>query len=525
MTRAAVRRKTSFFVSVVMVTLMTATISRTNTLGSNIPLALVRAFTKQSLSIQITSRVQSRTYSPKTFPPTTLNVHCAPLLPREGAQFYARKTTATLKASNIEEYEDEIDANGSSSSLDNNIIAGDSQTTAAAATKSASTEADTPFEKLFQSTLQRAYSTTATLGNIKDSIDFDATPDDPQDNSRTNRNSVNVSAAMNSILDATVVERTTEDSIAPNREEDKEAIASTVNSVLDATIVNIQDKYSRRTETKKQRQTQEHHSKKNDSSSRYEFPFATSYKSHPALNNVALAHALWASVVRPNADTIIDATCGNGNDSIVLAEILFKNENNDDTPSELLCLDVQLLACKRTTEALREVLPPSIRVIGPEAEDDSGSNKVVRVLNASHERLPRPANPVGLIVYNLGWLPGTDNSDGKDCVTTMETTIASMVDAIGLFRVGGMLSVITYPQTGPDEDTAVRLFFTCLGLLSSRTRTWQEEIEDFSGPAAVATVVKSAMEVVPKNQTWRVSQHDKLGMDRPPVLFTATRIK
>jgi len=388
---------------------------------------------------------------------------------------------------------------------------------------SVSTDASTPFVNLFQSTLQRAYSTRATLQAIKEKENLVGST-----NGSEKSNTVDPSDAVDSILDATIVFEEN------GRGSSQDRIATAVNAVVDATIASTtQEKYARKTNTQKQRQTQEHHSKKTGDSSRYEFPFTTSYKSHPALNNVALAHALWASVVRPNADTIIDATCGNGNDSIVLAEILFGNDDNnhnndsDDTPCELLCMDVQPLACERTTEALREVLPPSIRVMGPQDDDENENvnNKVVRVLNASHETLPRPfSSPVGLIVYNLGWLPG--QSDGKDCVTTMETTVASMVDALQVLRVGGMLSVITYPQTGPEEDAAVKLLLTCVALLSSRTRTWQEEIQNYTGPAAVAQIVQTAMEQkIQHDQTWRVSQHDKLGMDRPPVLFTATRIK
>ena len=422
--------------------------------------------------------------------------------------------------------------------INNEEEEGDEDTTAV--TISTSTGATTaPFEKLFQSTLQRAYSTTAALGSIKNSSSNDGTQ-------TTTDKSIDVSTAVNSIMDTTIVETTTTTSASASATDEnsntKENTASTVDSLLDTTIAAIVSKkvYSKRTKTKKQRQAQEHHSKKDVSSGRYEFPFATSYRSHPALNNVALAHALWTSVVRPNTDCVIDATCGNGNDSIVLAEILLANESEKAASTcELLCVDVQELACERTTSALREVLPPSVIVIGPNDENKNKSrgtnesNKLVRVLNESHERLPRPNDEasVGLIVYNLGWLPGSnqENFNGKECVTTMETTLSSLVDATSLLRVGGMLSVVTYPQTGPDEDATVKLFVTCLALLSSRTRTWQQELEKFSvkNNKAIAEMVTSAMEsvVARGDQTWRVSQHDKLGMDRPPVLFTATRIK
>ncbi|VEU44439.1 unnamed protein product [Pseudo-nitzschia multistriata] len=305
-------------------------------------------------------------------------------------------------------------------------------------------------------------------------------------------------------------------------------------------------RYSNTTDTSKQRQqSYPHHARKGGSKTarRYEFPFATAYKNHPALNNVALAHALWASVIRPGVDSAIDATCGNGNDSVVLAEILFgANAGGNDGDagtgrSELLCLDVQELACQRTREALREALPASVRVLGAgEQTAMGGSGNLVRVLEASHETLPRPSDPssVGLVVYNLGWLPGGDTG-GKGTVTQAGTTLASMVDAVSLLRVGGMLSAITYPTTSPGEAEAVRLFVTCLALLSSKTRSWEEEVAAFGDDrnreqgegVAIKDLVASCMERVVASGpgTWRVSQHDKLGMESPPVLFTATRIK
>jgi hypothetical protein len=354
--------------------------------------------------------------------------------------------------------------------------------------------------------------------------------------------------------------------------------------------------------------------------------FTNSYKSHPAISNVALAQSLWASIIRPDVDTVIDATCGNGYDSIVIAKLLFQNHiiatvdedhppnNNNETKhdhplsststaiisSQLLCLDVQEEACTNTRTSLQSILPPYIM------------DHHVNVIQTSHERLPRPTSTlsVGLVVYNLGWLPNNndvngnhhlkkwkDDDDGatsppspttkamsssplpsssssslnsKSCITTTETTIKSMTDAILLLRVGGMLSAVTYPRTNPQEADAVLLLVTCLGLLSSKTQTWEEEIENFiilgrrkdiddddnivistssssedndndnettattttttTTTMIIAQHVKRAMERIvlggPSiNQTWRVSKHEKLGMDRAPILLTATRIK
>jgi hypothetical protein len=264
----------------------------------------------------------------------------------------------------------------------------------------------------------------------------------------------------------------------------------------------------------------------------YTFPFATRYKYHPAISNVALAQALWSTVVRPNVDTVIDATCGNGYDSVAIAKLLFQktntNSNDEQCYAQLICLDVQREACENTRRTLKETL----------SHQEDGSidyyNDHVQVLHASHEVLPRPKNDtsVGLVVYNLGWLP---NHTEKGCVTTMETTIASVTDAVLTIRVGGMISIVTYPKTGPDEDCAVRLFVTCLALLSSNVRSWQDHLREETdnnnnGPGNLEIIrrVEEAMGRVVQyapGATWRVSKHDKLGMEQAPILFTATRIK
>jgi hypothetical protein len=293
----------------------------------------------------------------------------------------------------------------------------------------------------------------------------------------------------------------------------------------------------------------------------FEFPFASRYKHHPALNNVALAHTLWASILRPNVDTAIDATCGNGHDSVKIAELLFRphhhqnkndhDQNNDKGScscyAQLVCLDIQQQACDNTKQALTDYL------LSRHERSYYYHHNCVQVIQTSHHVLPRPDNitSVGLVVYNLGWLPankvsqGSSNhlhDHGKDCITTMETTVASLADAALLLRVGGMISVITYPATNRQEDVAVRLFLECLALLSSNTRTWSEAVaslvsssasssSDFDHPTllSIASHVNQAMERVlqsgPLHPTWRVSQHEKLGMDMAPILITATRIK
>ena len=248
------------------------------------------------------------------------------------------------------------------------------------------------------------------------------------------------------------------------------------------------------------------------------------YHGNPAITNIALAQALWSTILIPNVDSAIDATCGNGNDSIVLAKKLFGDDGGgayEENQSQLMCLDIQKEACQNTTQALTDA------GYGGLIEEER-----IQVLQQSHAPLPSlptsTSSVVGLVVYNLGWLPKSD----KKYITKLESTLESIVDAMLLIRKFGMVSVITYPKTNSQEDVAVRLLLECAALLSSKITKWdtdflmndcnddEEEIKQL--------VHKSMIRLIDEGhhkQTWRVSQHTKLGMDRAPILITATRIK
>jgi hypothetical protein len=242
------------------------------------------------------------------------------------------------------------------------------------------------------------------------------------------------------------------------------------------------------------------------------------YNGNPAITNTALAHSLWSTVLRPNIDSAIDATCGNGHDSVALAKMLFNDGSpQEDCSSQLLCIDIQQDACANTTAALTQAF-------------DADILERVQVLQTSHAPLPRPkdSSSVGLIVYNLGWLPNSD----KDAITKIDSTLASLVDALLTVRIGGMVSVVTYPKSNAEEDVAVRTFLEGAALLSSKTKTWQAFLEELDGHGSsaelnewMATSMQRVVDEGDPKQTWRVSEHRKLGMDRAPILLTATRIK
>lgn len=254
------------------------------------------------------------------------------------------------------------------------------------------------------------------------------------------------------------------------------------------------------------------------------------YLTNPAITPTALAHQIWAHALRPNVDTAIDATCGNGNDSVAIASMLF-NDNEADPftitgEPQLICIDVQKEACETTRSRLSDMLNANTMTCN------------VNVLCQSHSPLPRPRNDssVGLVCYNLGYLPQSE----RTILTQMESTIQSIADAALMMRIGGIISVTTYPRSNKNEDYAVHALLEGLALLSSKTVDWRRDYVDELGPDpdvssgneneyTVQDTVRAALERIvaegPRKQTWRVLENKMLGRSLSPILLTATRIK
>ena len=258
------------------------------------------------------------------------------------------------------------------------------------------------------------------------------------------------------------------------------------------------------------------------------------YLGDPCVTPTALAHSLWESTLEPGVDTAIDATCGNGQDSAVLAAMLLTkvtdgDGDEDDSPrSELLCVDIQSRACENTEAAVRE------------AVGDGAFDRSVTTVATSHAPLPRPRDgrSVGLVCYNLGWLPGGSAEEKRDYQTNVESTLSSMADAALMLRVGGLLSVMTYPGSSVDEANAVKFFCEGMAMLTTRDKGgWRgyvdalpADLEQADGHTfRVRDLVLSCLERVvgegQAKQTWRVFEHRPLGRPFSPVLVTAKRIK
>lgn len=150
------------------------------------------------------------------------------------------------------------------------------------------------------------------------------------------------------------------------------------------------------------------------------------FKSH-----LDLAHQYWQRLVK-RGDTVIDATCGNGHDTLFLAQLCL-NENEGG----LYAIDISPKAIALTKKNLEQHLSKSIleRVI---------------LIEGCHSSFPTSLNPtsVKLITYNLGYLPGGGD---KTQTTKVGTTLESLRQALQLLEPGGALSITCYPGHAEGE--------------------------------------------------------------------------
>ena len=131
-------------------------------------------------------------------------------------------------------------------------------------------------------------------------------------------------------------------------------------------------------------------------------------------------------------DFFIDATMGNGNDTLLLSSLCGETGN-------VLAFDIQEPALTHTKKLLEthQALPNYRLVL------DSHTNMRNYV----------PDESVSCIVFNLGYLPGGDHA----LATRSDTSIRALKDSLLLLKKGGMISLCIYSggDSGFEERDAV----------------------------------------------------------------------
>jgi len=143
------------------------------------------------------------------------------------------------------------------------------------------------------------------------------------------------------------------------------------------------------------------------------------------------AHGLIRGHLRAG-DLVIDATLGNGHDTLFLAQCVGDN-------GHVYGFDIQAAALNVTTQRLLE----------------QGLNNRVTLFQVNHAEMRQhiPVEWQGhiqVIMFNLGYLPGAD----KNIMTQTDRTLQAIHAACAILMGQGMLTVMAYPgHVGGDQET------------------------------------------------------------------------
>jgi predicted methyltransferase len=148
------------------------------------------------------------------------------------------------------------------------------------------------------------------------------------------------------------------------------------------------------------------------------------------------AHNIVSGVLKPG-DIAVDATVGNGHDTVFLAQRV-------GPTGTVIGFDVQERSIRQTRLRL----------------DSLGLSNVV-LFPCSHHLLKEtlreiPPRSIQAIMFNLGYLPGGD----KAVTTESSTTLMAMEQSLELLAPGGVLTVLAYPghPAGAAETAVVEQF-------------------------------------------------------------------
>lgn len=180
---------------------------------------------------------------------------------------------------------------------------------------------------------------------------------------------------------------------------------------------------------------------------------------------VPLSHLFLRTFVR-SGNNAVDATCGNGHDTLLLASLV-------GATGHVWGFDIQHEAIAATDSRLTE----------------AGLSDRMTLLTVGHEELASHiAVPVQAVLFNLGYLPGGD----RNIITRPETTSSALVQSLELLAPGGVVVVTVYPghSGGDDEQDAVESW--AAGLDPKAYHCWRMGQTNVSPTAPYLLLVQKA---------------------------------
>lgn len=135
-------------------------------------------------------------------------------------------------------------------------------------------------------------------------------------------------------------------------------------------------------------------------------------------------------------ETVVDATCGNGHDTVFLAELTGEE-------GSVFAFDIQEQAIRQTEERVKKF----------------GVESRVTLLLQGHQHMDRfVEGPIACAMFNLGFLPGSDHK----IQTYWHNTQEAITKALELLRKGGLVTVVIYygKDTGYEERDKILTFLS-----------------------------------------------------------------
>lgn len=150
-------------------------------------------------------------------------------------------------------------------------------------------------------------------------------------------------------------------------------------------------------------------------------------------NLTELAHKIVRRVVKAG-DLVVDATAGNGHDTVFLAGLVGEK-------GKVIAIDIQPEAIRSTREKVRELQFAERVSMHCESHADIA------------ERMLGSEGTVATVMFNLGYLPGGD----KTVITEPGSSLPALKAAVALLRPQGVVTVIAYRghDGGRDEAATV----------------------------------------------------------------------
>ena len=172
-----------------------------------------------------------------------------------------------------------------------------------------------------------------------------------------------------------------------------------------------------------------------------------------------IAHDFLAQVITPE-DVAVDATMGNGHDTLFLAKLA----------KQVYAFDIQEQALEKTSQRLQE----------------AGLTNVDLILQG-HETVDQFVTEVKAAIFNLGYLPSAD----KSIITQPQTTIESLDKLCQMLINGGRIAImIYYGHEGGDVERDAVLDFVSQLPQQEYTATIYRTLNQINNPPFLVMIEK-----------------------------------